>query len=586
MNKPIQSLWKTTRLGLLVLLVSGCSTLSSLTGGLNQSPQKISTAPVQIITAVSMVSGSGTTQAIQSLAVNWKTIGIVGTVNVKVGDQIKTGDVLMTINPQSEATAILQAQAQYSSAVQALTDLLHPSEIKIAEARQAVADAQTSLDDLVTPTAAAVAKAQQALADAQVTLKNAEKTLGNSQSVNISYYQDQVAAAQDALTNAQQNTTVTDIGSLTVQLRQAQTSLATATNIYNNAKDAFADCPACEKVWAYDRMTNWADAQNLYTDAVNQVTQLQIQIDQAQRSNSSNIASATDSLTTAARDLKWAQTGSDVLKVNANQAALSVAQAAVADAQTSLQKVLTPDPTKVALAKATLADAQNTLAKLMNPNPTDVVNAQAKVASAKDTLDAYSLKAPVEGEVLEVNFKPGDRASSATAAVTLVNRSFVEVKALVDEAQVAQVKVGNPVTLTLNAVPGLSLPAQVTYIDATGVASQGLVKYSVQVDSTWSDPRVLLGMTADVLIVTNTQTGALAVPMQALQYDASGEFVNTVAADGVTLTRVPVVSGQIQDAYIVVSATLKSGELVELPVLQATTSGFGAFGGGPGGATP
>jgi HlyD family secretion protein len=158
------------------------------------------------------------------------------------------------------------------------------------------------------------------------------------------------------------------------------------------------------------------------------------------------------------------------------------------------------------------------------------------------------------------------------------------VQALVDESQVAQIKVGDPVTLTMNAVPGLTLPASVTYIDAVGTTSQGLVKYTVQVDTTKSDPRVLLGMTTNVLIVTDRKAGQLAVPLQALQYDTDGEFVNTVASDGVTLTRVPVVSGQIQGSYIVVSGTLKSGEQVELPVLQAaSTSANGGFGGGFGG---
>jgi len=188
---------------------------------------------------------------------------------------------------------------------------------------------------------------------------------------------------------------------------------------------------------------------------------------------------------------------------------------------------------------------------------------------------------------LEVNYQPGDLTSSTLAAVTLANRSSLRVQAQVDESQVAQIKVGDPVTLTLNAVPGLSLAANVTYIDAVGVTTQGLVKYNVQVDSTKSDPRVLLGMTTNVLIVTNRRAGQLAVPLQALQYDQDGEFVNTVAPDGVTLNRVPVVSGQIQGTLIVVSGTLKSGDQVQLPVLQAasTTNANRGFGGGFGGIT-
>jgi HlyD family secretion protein len=599
MNKPLQALWKVTRLVLLMAFVTGCSAINSITGGQDQSQQTVSTAPVRIITAVSTVSGTGNTEAIQTVSVNWKVsgssgaVGTVGTVKVKVNDMVKAGDVLMTMDPNSSATTEIQVQAAVSTAVKALNDLLNPTDLQIANAQKAVSDAQTALDDLATPTTTTVATAKQAVTKAQATLDTAQKTLANSKSVNMSYYQDQLNQAQSALTNAQQSTTITDIGSLPVQLRQAQDALVTATNVYNNAKDAFAKCPLCITVWAYNQMTDWPSAQNQYNDAVNRVNQIQIQIDQAQRQNSINLTSAQEALTTAQNNLKSAYAGPDGDTVAQNTAAVAVAQGALADAQKNLNTVLSPDPVAVAVAKATLSNAQTTLATLQNPDPVDVLNAQAKVSAALSALSAFTLTAPVDGQVLEVNYQPGDLASSSTPAVVIANRSSLRVQAQVDESQVAQIKVGNPVTLTMNAVPGLSLPATVTYIDAVGVTSQGLVKYNVQVDSTKNDPRVLLGMTTNVLIVTNRQAGQLAVPLQALQYDTDGEFVNTVAQDGVTLTRVPVVSGQIQGSYIVVSGTLKSGEQVELPVLQAATTtnrglggGFGGITGGGGGGGP
>jgi HlyD family secretion protein len=588
MNKPLQALWKVTRLVLLTAFVTGCSAINAITGGQDQSQQTVNTAPVRVITAVSTVSGTGNTEAIQTVAVNWKVsgssgaVGTVGTVSVKVNDTVKAGDVLMTIDPNSSATTLVQAQAAVATAQEALDNLLHPTDLQVANAQKAVSDAQTALDNLVTPTDTAVATAKQAVAKAQATLNTATKTLANSKTVNLTYYQDQLNQAQSAVTNAQQSVTNTDIGSLPVQLRQAQDALATATNVYNNAKDAFAKCPNCITVWAYDRMTDWQTAQNLYNDAVNKVNQIQIQIDQAQRQNALGLTSAQEVLTTAKNNLTAAKAGPDADTLAQNEAAVLVAQGALEDAQKNLATVQSPDPAAVAVAKATLSNDQDTLAKLLNPDPVDVLNAQAKVSAALSALSAFTLTAPVDGQVLEVNYQPGDLASTSTPAVVIANRSSLRVQAQVDETQVAQIKVGDPVTLTMNAVPGLTLPASVTYIDAVGVTSQGLVKYNVQVDSTKNDPRVLLGMTTNVLIVTNRKAGQLAVPLQALQYDQDGEFVNTVAQDGVTLTRVPVVSGQIQGTMIVVSGTLQAGEQVELPVLQAasTTNANRGFGGG------
>jgi len=119
-------------------------------------------------------------------------------------------------------------------------------------------------------------------------------------------------------------------------------------------------------------------------------------------------------------------------------------------------------------------------------------------------------------------------------------------------------------------------------VDPTGTSSQGLVKYTVRVESASADPRVLLNMTATALITTNSQAGALAVPLAAVQYDSNGEYVNVVQADG-SLNRVPVQSGDIQGSLITVAGQLKPGDQVELPQTATTGTTGGGFGGGFGG---
>jgi HlyD family secretion protein len=571
--------WRLFSLIAVAALLVGCSAISPTATSTTSTSASVGT--VKTITAVTSVTGSGSTLALQTVSVNWKTTGTVGAVNVKAGDKVKAGDVLMTIDPASATTAQLEAQAELSSSVKALNDLLNPTAIKVAEAQTAVADAQTALDELLKPTDTAVAAAQQAVAAAQSTLETAQKTLRNSKTVDVSYYQEQVTAAQNALTNAQQNATVTDIGSLPVQLRQAQSDLERATNVYNNAKDAFAKCPACETVWAYDRMTDWASAQNLYTDAVNKVNQIQIQIDQAQRSNTTTVATAEEALTTAARNLQAATTGPDALAVSVNQAAVNVAQATLTDTKQALADLLNPGATKVALAKAKLSDAQDTLNTLLNPDATDVVTAKARVAAAQDALAAYTLTAPMDGEVLVVNYQPGDTIATATTAVTLGNRDHLRVEVAVDESDIGKVKVGNPVTVTIDALSDMALPGSVSWINPTGTTSSGLVKYTVRVDTTATDAKVLLGMSATAMIVTNTKVGALAVPLAAVQYDTQGEYVNRVKSDG-TLERVTVASGQIQNGQVLVEGQLAEGDQVSLVAASTTTTASSSAQGGGG----
>ncbi len=578
-------------LAALASVLASCSPSATAT---DQAGSQVASAPVTQITAVSLVSATGPTVALQTVTVAWKTSGTVGEVRVKPGDIVKAGDVLMTISPNSVSADIIQARSNLSTAVKALSDLLNPTALTVANAQLAVKTAQDNLDTLMTPKPDVLANAQQAVAKDQDTLDKAQKALAVLKANNLQAYKDQLQAAQDAMTNAQQNTTVTDIGSLTIQLRQAQDALTTATNVYNNAKDAFAKCPACLTVFAYDRKIAWPDAVNLYNDAVNKVAQVQIQIDQAQRQNASGLTTAQENLTSAQNNLTWALQGPATTTLQVSEAAVTAAQGVLATDQDTLNKLLNPDPTDVAVAKAAVADAQVKLSQVTTPDPTDVLAAQARVAVAKAAVDSYNIVAPVDGEVLEVNYKPGDNAASSPVAVTLGDRSKVRAQVLVDESQVGRLKVGNPVTMTVDALPGLALSATVASIDPVGTNNQGLVKYTVLVDSNKPAPQVLLGMTANAQIITNRQTGALAVPLQALQYDDQGEFVNQVAADG-SLNRVAVQSGQIQSGMVIVSGNLKSGDQVELATTQASASAnqgggaggfFGLLGGGGGGGRP
>jgi len=184
-----------------------------------------------------------------------------------------------------------------------------------------------------------------------------------------------------------------------------------------------------------------------------------------------------------------------------------------------------------------------------------------------------TVKAPFDGEVLVVNYHPGDAVSQSLAAVMLANRSQLRVEVPIDEIQISQIQAGDAVTVTLDSLPGLAISGTVGWINPVGSTVQGLVKYTVRVDLAESDPRVLLGMTANVSIVTDVQAGALAVPLDAVQLDQDGEFVNRVKADG-TLERVNVVSGQLQGDLVIVAGNLKPGDTVQIVEPVPTNQGL------------
>ena len=103
------------------------------------------TGEVTQVTAVSTVDSSGTVSPIQSSTLGWKITGTIAQVNVKVGDKVKTSDVLMILDPLTIPQTVIQAQSDLISAKKTLDDLIKPPALTVANARKAVADAEDTL---------------------------------------------------------------------------------------------------------------------------------------------------------------------------------------------------------------------------------------------------------------------------------------------------------------------------------------------------------------------------------------------------------------------------------------------------------
>jgi HlyD family secretion protein len=474
------------------------------------------------ITAVTSVESTGAVAAQQSGSVSWTTVGLINMVAVKVGDQVKKGDVLMTLEPATVPQNIIMAQADLINAQKALDDLLHPSELSIANAQKAVVDAE------------------EALKKAQQDLKSVENPAGQS-------VFDAVNDAKLALETAQTNLQLTNNSADVKAYNNAVVAADAAFRRYQDIKAK------------YDESNNKTELQNAmnqaeaaYQNALADQNQLALKIQNDNANKEDAVKKAQDKYDQAVRNLNAAQAGPDPLK-------LSQAQA------------------KVAVAEATLADAKDKLDKLQNgADPKDIAAAQARVLAAQSTVASAAAFAPFDGEIVTVNYQVGDTVQNGLPAVTLVNRAKLHVDVSVDESDVSLIALGDPVTVTFDSLPGLTLQGTVAQVNPVGSTVQGLVRYTVRVDLAELDPRVLIGMTASVNIVTDTNEGALAVPLDAVQLDQAGEFVTRVKADGTT-ERVEVVSGEVQGELVVVEGALTPGDQVQIvkPVPTNNGSPFG-----------
>lgn len=482
------------------------------------------TGQVTSMTLVNSIETTGSIAAIQSSSLTWDTTGTVGTVNVKAGDTVKKGDILMSIDPTTASQTIVQAQIDLVSAKKALDELLNPPALTVANAKEAVTTAQATLKT------------------AQQNLKYALNPVGQS-------LYDSVASAQLALQTAQANQTLANVSTTASSVKTTLDDMNLAYSQLQRAQTAMDDCIAISCGERTQRENSLNNAQKNYQTASDAYQAAKLQQDTNAANESATVADAQTTYNDAVANLNAALAGPDADLVAQKQAAVDV-------------------------ATADLADKQDTLDKLVNgADPNDIAAAEAAVLKQQQIVDSLSLKAPFDGEVLAVNFQPNDEANTTDTAIVIADKSQLYVDVSVDESDISQVKAGNAATLTFDSLPELSLEGIVAKVAPYGETVNGLVKYTVRVTADQVDPNVLIGMTTNVTIVTSTQEGALLVPIAAVQTDAdSKEYVNVIKTDG-TVEKVSVTSGVVQENNtVIVTGNLQPGDRVQLATTTTTTT--------------
>jgi HlyD family secretion protein len=108
----------------------------------------IETEPYQRMTLNANIYGTGTVQPYQSAILNWSTGGIVGEVNVMLGESVQKDQILLSLDPDSLSVDILQAQIDVINIQNNLDDLYDNWESELAQTKLDLIKAEENLEDL------------------------------------------------------------------------------------------------------------------------------------------------------------------------------------------------------------------------------------------------------------------------------------------------------------------------------------------------------------------------------------------------------------------------------------------------------
>lgn len=158
----------------------------------------------------------------------------------------------------------------------------------------------------------------------------------------------------------------------------------------------------------------------------------------------------------------------------------------------------------------------------------DVAQSQARVAVAGSARQRTVLMAPFAGTVAKVVGEVGEYSTpsppgvATPPAIDLIDDSCLYVKAPMDEVDAPKLGAGQPVRITLDALPGRSFPGKVRRVAPYVTAVEKQAR-TVEIEVVFDDPkaagRLLVGYSADVEVVLDVRNDVLRVPTAALKQD-------------------------------------------------------------------
>ena len=577
-------------------------------------------------TASSSSSSSASSAAASSASANASSSGswLVTKVEVGVGDSVASGEVLATADTASAKAAlevakanlavakaklavdqggltgaeraaaydsIRQAQQQLKVAKVSQSQTSDQNDLKLAQAKAALAKAQQQLvdDQTAGPPSATISADQASITQIQQQIDTLNLQIQGAQAeAGVSNQQNQLklTQAQSTLSAAQQRlaTDQAQLASDTSKLN-ADTASHAAQSVIDADNAAIAADNAAIKAdqSAVDQAQQQLDTLNLQIQAAN------TQSGTTDQQNQLKLQQLQASLATAQQKLADDQAaGPAESTIKADQSAIDQAQQQLDTLKLTIASSVTSAANQLASAELSLSSSQHNYSMKVAPaDAATIANDKASVSTAttavndaRDTLARYSLKSPVDGVVTAVNVVAGATAPSS-ADITVASRQM-EVSATVTETDYPSLKVGQAVSVKITALD-TTATGSVKEIDPVGSSSGtgGVVSYPIVVTIDPVPAGTASGMSADIEVTIAQKTGVLSVPATALNGSSGNYTVMVMGADGVP-TAQAVEVGLVTSSLAEITSGLTEGETV-VTGINATRTGTATTGGGLGG---
>jgi HlyD family secretion protein len=374
-----------------------------------------------------LVSGTGEVKTLNDAELNFQVTGTVSEISAREGATVKAGDLIATLDTTLYDQQIAQANANLASP-----------------------------DDLF-----AQAQLKQALAAQETTKPGSTSADARAATLSLEVAQSNLKSTKDRLSLAK---------------TQSQLQLDIANQTLTQATSQLT----------YDQW-NWEWVVNEGTDPV-QPTMM----GRPNKIGDSTIKryKMAYEISVSRRDaaqigLRNAQIGYDQA-VQGELVGNNTAQQQLQQAQLAYDRVVNPTGRDLANIEATVASAQaavNRITAARAQAEAGVAQAEAALTLATINRSRAEIRAPFAGTIAYITIAVGDPANPAgRPVVQLVDTANLRIDALISDADIGNVTVGQRVTVSVDAVPGQTYEGTVAFVSPIAVGVGNVRSYTIHVD--------------------------------------------------------------------------------------------------------
>lgn len=271
----------------------------------------------------------------------------------------------------------------------------------------------------------------------------------------------------------------------------------------------------------------------------------------------------------------------DQLGVSVSQAATSYSQAlsSLESAKASLKQARADYKTK----KTNSANDKIALKEKVDAAEASVTSSEQSVASALSNLSYQrqqaakrSVTAPISGTVNAINIKNGDDLSKLTSGssrqvpMIIGDLGTLKAQVQVNEVDIPNVAIGQKVTMTFDALEGITLTGKVEKMDSLGTLSSGVVTYNVTIGFDELEPKIKPEMSVSAAITTAVKQDVLLVPNGAVKSQNGSNYVQVLANHGPENRTV--VAGSSNDTETEIVSGLNAGDQVVTQTITGSSA--------------